>query len=318
MKILSLDGGGIKGIIPALILEKLEKETQKPICELFDLIAGTSTGGLIALALSVDNGKGKPKFSAAEVVELYTKNGASIFDRSRWHRIKSGGNLTDEKYQKDKFKELLEDYFGSNTLRETLTEVLITSYETERRIPWLFKSKKAKDLKKKDKNFKLTDVALATSAAPTYFEAHKLELGADDYLSLIDGGVYANNPALCAYVDAKSMFGAKDGEIQLVSLGTGQHTRKLMFDDIKDWGLIKWAQPVLSCVFDGVSDTVDYQLSKILPSKNYFRFQTELHEGNDDMDDVSAENLRSLRLEAEKILRENKSSFDRMIREVCS
>ncbi len=317
MRILSIDGGGIRGIIPAIILAKVEEIAGQSIADTFDLIAGTSTGGIIALALSLDNGRGHPKYAASDLVKLYRDKGQQIFDRNTWHRIRSIGNLRDEKYPNKNLTKLLKEYYGDATLQDTLTEVIITSYETERRIPWIFKSAHAKNPKKKGYNFNMVDVALATSAAPTYFEPHKIEYKEDDYLSLIDGGIYANNPAMCAYAEAKSYFNKNDKDIKILSLGTGQLTRRLYHKDLKDLGLIGWAQPILSCVFDGISDTVDYQLSKILSKKNYFRFQAELKEGNDDMDDSSNTNLRVLQLVAEEIIHKNKQEIEKMVEKIC-
>ncbi|MCG8328035.1 MAG: patatin-like phospholipase family protein [Chitinophagales bacterium] len=317
MKILSIDGGGIRGIIPAMILEEIEARTGKPISHMFDLIAGTSTGGILALGLTVDNGRGQPKYSASDLVKLYREKGQQIFDRDTWHRIRSMGNLRDEKYPNENLKKLLKEYFGNARLKDCLTEVIITSYETERRIPWIFKSIHAKNPKKENYDFDLVDIALATSAAPTYFEPHKVEYKENDYLSFIDGGIYANNPAMCAYAEAKSMFKKKDDEIRIVSLGTGQLTRRLYHKDLKNLGLIGWAQPILSCAFDGISDTVDYQLSKFLSRENYFRFQAELKEGNDDMDDSTNTNLRVLQLLAEDIIHKNKSEIKKMVNKIC-
>jgi len=317
MKILSIDGGGIRGIIPALILAEIEKKAGQPISKLFDLIAGTSTGGILALGLTIKNEWGQPKYSASDLVKLYADKGKEIFYRDIWHRIKSLGILRDEKYPNDNLKQILKDYFGKARLKDSLSEVIITSYETERRIPWVFKSVHAKNPKKEDYDFDVVDVALATSAAPTYFEPHKVSYKEDDYLSFIDGGIYANNPAMCAYTEAKSMFNKKDDDIILVSLGTGQQTRRLFHKNIKDLGLIGWAQPILSCAFDGLSDTVDYQMSKILGENDYFRFQAELKEESNSYDDSQDENIRILRLVADEIIRQNRNQMEKLLAKIC-
>lgn len=318
MKILSIDGGGIRGIIPALILSKIEERTGEPISETFDLIAGTSTGGILALGLAAQDLNGNPAYPAMELKNMYENRGKEIFDINIWHSLKSFGNLREEKYPNKGLKKILYEYLGDRRLKDTLTQVMIPSYETERRIPWFFKSKHAKNPQKPSYDFNLVDVALATSAAPTYFEPHKINLKGNDYLSLIDGGVFANNPAMCAFIDATTLFKKKKEDIIMVSLGTGQLTRRLMYNRLRQFGLIQWARPVLSCVFDGVSDTVDYQLSKILNEDQYFRFQTELNTGNDDIDDSSTTNLRALRLKAEEILYNNESKVDKMIDKLCN
>src|SRR2546421_11063200 len=99
IKILSIDGGGIRGIIPATVLAEIEKRTKKPIAKLFDLIAGTSTGGIIALALTKPNYEGKPEYQAQDVVDLYELKGQNIFHQSMWHRLNTFNNLIEEKYQ---------------------------------------------------------------------------------------------------------------------------------------------------------------------------------------------------------------------------
>jgi hypothetical protein len=122
-------------------------------------------------------------------------------------------------------------------------------------------------------------IARATSAAPTYFEPFKLS-GADsqDYEALIDGGVFANNPAMCAYVDGSTGPGqARPEGVLLVSLGTGSLNRPLMYDQVKDWGQFQWSKPILDVTFQGVSATTDYQLEQILGYDQYFRLDTEAY-----------------------------------------
>jgi len=307
IKILAIDGGGIRGIIPAMILAEIEKRTKKPIAEMFDLIAGTSTGGILALGLTKPNSQGKPEYSAEKLIGLYEKEGEIIFSRSVWHRLRAVGNIMEEKYPSAGIEKVLDKYFGQARLKDALTEVIITGYEIERRFPWFFKSSKAKI--NSDNDFFMKQVARATSAAPTYFEPAKLDTpGAKEYYALIDGGVFANNPAMCAYVEAKTTFkGARD--FLVVSLGTGVLTRPLAYEEAKGWGLANWAQPLLSVIFDGVNDSVEYQLKQLLPEERYYRFQIRLDEGNDDMDDASRTNLRVLKLLAEHIIRDNQKEL---------
>jgi len=317
MNILSIDGGGIRGIIPAIILSEFERRSGKKIHELFDLISGTSTGGLLALGLTIDDGQNKAKYTAKDLIEIYENQGQEIFDRNTWHRFRSAGNILEEKYPNHGLVKIVDNYFQDSMLSEALSDVLITSYETERRIPWFFKSINAKK-RGPDYNFKIRDVALATTAAPTYFEPHKIVIDGG-YLSLIDGGIYANNPSLCAYVDAvdPDKFGTDEKDILFVSLGTGQFTRRYEHGKIVKWGLLSWAQPVLNCAFDGMSDTVDYQLSKIVPTSQYFRFQAELTSANDDMDDATPSNIKALKYIAEDIIRVNSAQIDQILNKLC-
>lgn len=314
--ILSIDGGGIRGLIPAMVLAEIEKRTQHRIAELFDLIAGTSTGGILALSLTKPDSSGRPQFTAEEVIGLYDREGAQVFNRSTAYHIQSGGGTLDAKYPADGLEAVLDKYLRDARLRECCTHVLITAYEIERRFPFFFKSRHAQDPARVGYNFLMKKAARATSAAPTYFPPLKLEAEPGDttadYYALVDGGVFANNPAMCAYVEARKMFPKAD-EFLMVSLGTGELTRPLPYTKARGWGLVEWAVPILNVVFDGVSDTVDYQLRQLLPPKSYYRFQVRLDEGNDDLDDASQDNIHALRREAEKLIREN----DKALTELC-
>ncbi len=319
IRVLSIDGGGIRGIIPAMVLAELEARLETPVSRLFDLIVGTSTGGILALALTRPNEDGQPLYTARELVDLYEREGANIFTRSTWHRIRALGSMVEERYTSRGIEEVLERYLGEARLKDALTDVLIPSYEIERRMPFFFRSRRARE--RPDYDFFMRDVARATSAAPTYFEPHKIEVEGDplDYYALVDGGVYANNPAMCAFAEARTVD--PEAEILLVSLGTGELTRPIPYDDAKGWGLIQWAQPILGVVFDGVSDTVDYQLEHLLNGRStrrqrYYRFQTRLDEGNDDMDDASRTNLRALKLLAEDLIQRNKRPIAALCRQL--
>jgi len=323
IKILSIDGGGIRGIIPAMVLDQIEQATHKKIYELFDLIAGTSTGGILALGLTRPDGAGSSKFKASDLIDLYESEGNTIFPHSFWRKVSTLGGLTDEKYPSDGIEGVLKKYFEESKLSEALTNVLVTSYEIERRDPFLFKSTKA--INDKDSNFLMRDVARSTSAAPTYFQPAKVqsdkqkESGSSlDYYALIDGGVFANNPAMCAFVEAKanpSINRAKQNDFLMVSLGTGQLTRSIPYDEAKDWGLAMWAKPILDVVFDGVSDTVDYELKQLLAADKYYRFQVNLAEmGKDEMDDTSGTNLHALKTLANKMIEDNKKNIDGLCR----
>jgi predicted acylesterase/phospholipase RssA len=310
IRLLSIDGGGIRGIIPAIVLAELERATGKPVSETFDLVAGTSTGGILALALTMRGDDGGPAWSAERLIALYEDEGSNIFKRSVWDQIQSGGGLLDQKYPPEGMQEAFRTYFGEARLSEALTDVLVTSYEIEQRTTFFFKSSKARDDPRED--FLMRDAAQATSSAPTYFEPMRLEREKPlPYAALVDGGVFANNPAMCAYAEA--LKGEGEGEVLLVSLGTGELTRPLPYDQAKDWGLIEWAKPIIDVVFDGVSDATDHHLWQILGSDNYFRFQTKLDHASDDLDDARLENIHLLKQEAEELLRDERNPFETLV-----
>jgi predicted acylesterase/phospholipase RssA len=146
-------------------------------------------------------------------------------------------------------------------------------------------------------------VARATAAAPTYFEPLKLDTRAiAGFYALVDGGVFANNPAMCAYADAHRF--EEGAEIVIVSLGTGQLERPIRYEDAKDWGMLEWARPVLDVVFDGVADTTDYELRQLMSDDRYFRLQTTLDIGSDALDDASQTNMRALLLKGDELVKD--------------
>jgi patatin-like phospholipase/acyl hydrolase len=319
LRILSIDGGGIRGVIPAMFMMEIEKRTGKRIAELFHLIAGSSTGGILTLGMTVPGADGKPRYTARDGLHLYENEGPVIFKQTAWQTISSLANMVDEKYMSAPVEGVLERYFGEARLRDSLTDVLITSYDIERRIPWFFRSKRAITLPEYD--FPMKFVARATSAAPTYFETARINTeDGTDYYPLIDGAVFANNPAMCAYVDALRHYPEYD-EVLVVSLGTGQYTRRIPYDRAKDWGLVEWVRPIIDILMHGVNETVDYQMQTMLPimpdgTQHYYRMQVVLDPYTDKMDDVSPGNMRSLRLLAEEFIRDNEFTFDRLCRQL--
>jgi uncharacterized protein len=318
-KVLSIDGGGIRGIVPALVLDEVERRTGRPISSLFDLVAGTSTGGIITLGLTKPNANGEPEYTAKEIAELYTGRGKRIFSSSILHQLSSAWGLLDEKYPATEVEKVFDEYFGDARLKDALTDVLVTSFEIELRTPWFFRSSKAKTADEYD--FPMKKVARATSAAPTYFEPLKLDAEGKDkgkHWALVDGGVYANNPAMCALVDARTLYGAED--VLVLSLGTGEPTEGLPWKDAKDWGLVGWARPLLDIVFEGVSDTVGYQITQLCPSvdgkRRAYRLQAELPQlktAIDDIDDATDATIEALQKVAERLIRE----YDRDLDELC-
>jgi patatin-like phospholipase/acyl hydrolase len=311
MRILSIDGGGIRGLIPAVVLAEIERRTHRRIAELFDLVAGTSTGGILACALTAPSPQdpSRPRFAAAELSGLYEREGPDIFSRSLLRRVTTLDGLLEERYDDQGLVRALTTYLDETRLGEALVPVLVTAYELRRREAFFFRSERARQDPAYD--FAMVDVAHATSAAPTYFEP--VDVRAADGggpWSLVDGGVFATNPAMCAYAEV-----IRDGPVDLVaSLGTGQLTRPIDPAAARGWGELKWARPVIDVVFDGVADTVDFELSRLLDPGGYVRLQTQLTRASDDLDDASPANLTALRAEADALV----AARDREIDDLCA
>ncbi len=318
IKILSIDGGGIRGIIPAMVMANIERETGRRITDLFDYIAGTSTGGVLALGITLAGDDGRPRYTADDGIRLYREEGKYIFDQTVWQRIRSVDGLREERYPSSGVESVLQKYFGEARLKDSLKDVLITAYENERRIPWFFRSSRAKVNPEYD--FPTWQVARSTSAAPTYFEPMKIDFNeGEDYYSLIDGAVFANNPTMCAFVDMK--LAHPDADFLVVSLGTGQLTKPYPYTQTKDWGLVEWAMPVIDVLMHGVNETIDFQMRQLLPYveggiHRYYRFQVRLNDDNQKMDDISPKNLRELQLLTERMIHERSADFERLCRDL--
>jgi patatin-like phospholipase/acyl hydrolase len=311
VRVLSIDGGGIRGVIPAAVLTEIERRTGRTVSELFDLVAGTSTGGIIALALTAPGEHGAPRWRASDLLELYRREGEHIFSRSVWQRITSAEGVLDEKYPADGLEAALSKYFGDARLRDALTPVLVTAYELERRKPFFFRSRRAAADPVYD--FPMREAARATSAAPTYFEPPQLVNEADgERYALVDGGVFANNPSMCAYAEILSED--RRADVLVVSLGTGQLNRPIHYADAKDWGLLGWARQIFNVVLDGVSDTTDYELEQLLGPERHARLQIELIGASDDLDDASPQNIANLETKARELIAANDAQID----QVCS
>jgi uncharacterized protein len=341
-KILSIDGGGIRGIIPAIILAEIEKRTQKPISSLFDLIAGTSTGGILALGLTKPRLNPQPsdsapvaEYSAEELVKLYVEYGAEIFYEPFFEHLL--GPLEDmfvqPKYASDGREEIMKQYFGNALLENNLKEVFVTSYDIEQRIPVFFTNKiekqqtESKTSRKLCVGFTLTDAAMATSATPTYFPPHRVSTfhNTNGFYALVDGGLIANNPANLAIMEAKmSRQEPKTvlhtDDMLVVSLGTGSLTSVYAYNEVKNWGLLQWGRPLLNIVFDGGSEVVAGELQRLFePSDkeikgSYYRFQTFLTGDMEAIDNVKSENIRQLQALAHRLITEKSQQID----ELCS
>ncbi len=316
IKILSVDGGGIRGIIPGTILAQLEKilqrldKSNRKIGDYFDMIAGTSTGGILSCIYLMPDANGKAKYSAQDAVDLYINNGHTIFDRTTAQKLTSIGGVLHQKYSQDALYNLLTTYFGDETLDKCIKPSLITSYEISDRKAVFFTSVDAAT--DTMYNFFLRDVARATSAAPTYFSPAYIESINGQTFTLVDGGMFANNPALCAYAEARKTDFSKvlnnpekkdkptAADMIIVSLGTGSVKKRYRYDDFKHAGEIKWLEPVIDILMSGNSETVAYQLTEMYltleaeDQKNYYRLEPGLKEACSEMDEATPANINNL------------------------
>jgi patatin-like phospholipase/acyl hydrolase len=302
-RVLSLDGGGIRGIMSAIWLDHLERELGGKLRNHFDLIAGTSTGALLACAI----GAGIP---AERLIDLYRNDGRAIFPGAvarRWDRLTRtfSEGFSAPKYSADALEAILQREFQELTFGElTPQPILVTAYNTLTREAVVFKNSTARH-----QRLRVRDLCRASSAAPTYFPAHVMTVERARS-PLIDGGVFANNPTACAIAEGVRIQNEKSAASKripverfvVVSAGTGESTRPIEVDDARSWGALQWAIPIIDVLFDGAADAVHYIASQLLAKDRYFRFQTRLDVAYDDMDDASETNLNGLISTAEGYL----------------
>jgi len=305
MRILSIDGGGIRGILPGQILisleEKLKTKSGDPsarIGDYFDLFAGTSTGAILSAAYICPDDDRRPKFSAQEAVNFYLEDGDEIFDVSFWRSIGTLGGVNDEKYSAEELERILKTAFGDTKLSELLKPTCLVSYDVKRRLPAIFKQHTAIV---KNRDFLVRDLLRGSTAAPTYFEAariYSLPPLQQKYV-LVDGGMVANDPALCAYSEAIKFDGIEGiKDMVIVSLGTGKQLKGYTYSEIKDWGPLGWAKPSIDIALEGGPQMTEYYLSQIastVDNSMFFRIQPELYGADPALDNATPENLENLR-----------------------
>jgi len=339
IKILSLDGGGIRGIISCVILKYIEEQLQKhdnpnaKIGDYFDLIAGTSTGGLITGLLLYPDGNKKAKYSVEEALNLYAKKGNEIFNVSFFQHILNPFGLLKEKISDKNLEKQLEEVFQNLQLNQLVKPCIITAYDITARKAHFFTSHNASN---PIKNFYVKDVCRATAAAPTYFEPAQIESLYKQQFTLIDGGVYANNPALCAYAEARKIQFSKAlnntqkpdyptaNDMIIVSIGTGTVLKPYSFEEFDNAGKLKWITPLIDILLSANVETVDYQLQKMFETlgernqKNYHRLMPELINASPEMDDTTAKNIKNLIQDGLNFINNNQLELDSIVKKIIN
>lgn len=255
-RILTFDGGGIRGLVTLALLKKLEAQVPALIARA-DLLAGTSTGGIIALGLAAG-------LSVDDLISLYRDKGKEIFDDGWWDNIRDAGGLAGADYDQKNLEKIMKGLFPSTRLKDLGKRVLIPTFDLDNEAPsaakrtWhpkFFHNFPGND---SDGRETVVEVALRTSAAPTYFPSR------DGY---IDGGVVANNPSMAALTQALDTRGGEPppelADICLLSLGTGTNLSFIKGRTL-DWGLGQWAKPLITLLMDASTGIADYQCRQIL------------------------------------------------------
>ncbi|KAL3505169.1 hypothetical protein ACH5RR_035010 [Cinchona calisaya] len=326
--ILSIDGGGIRGLIPAVILEYLESQLQEldgedaRLADYFDVIAGTSTGGLVTSMLAAPDENKRPLFAAKDIKPFYLENSPKIFPQ-KWGKLASVRNamnaLFGPKYDGKYLHQVIREKLGETRLHETVTNIVVPTFDIKNLQPTVFSTYEAKGTK--SLAARLSDVCISTSAAPTYLPAYYFEnydeLGNVREFHLIDGGVCANNPALVAMnqVTKQIFHGNSDffpikstdyGRFLVISLGTGSAKVEQKYNSEKaaKWGVFGWlfserSTPLVDVFTQASADMVDMHISEVFQAlhseDNYLRIQDDTLIGTvSSVDIATKENLDNL------------------------
>jgi uncharacterized protein len=310
-RILCLSGGGVRGLITAIWVNRLEQKLGAPIGQFFDLIAGTSAGSLIACGLSAG-------IETGTIVTLFRTRAQEIFPNptarflSRFLRSFNQG-FDAPRYDARGLEQVLRDVFGDRRFGDLQVPTLVTSYNLTAREALVFKT--VKGIHEKYNNLPVWEICKASSSAPVYFPAHVTTIDGK-LVPLVDGGVVANNPTACAIAEGARLNRQTVGIEQFIvaSFGTGESTRPISIQDAQNWGALGWVLPLIDVLFDGSADAVDYIARQLLADDNYFRFQTPLDKAFDDIDRADPANLNALTQVAQEYLaREGDALLDRLV-----
>ncbi|MBA0798066.1 hypothetical protein Gohar_008701 [Gossypium harknessii] len=328
--VLSIDGGGIRGLIPGTILAFLESQLQKldgegaRLADYFDVIAGTSTGGLVTAMLTAPhpNEGHRPLFAAKDINDFYLQHCPKIFpqDGSPFAPVANlVKSLNGPKYDGEYLHNIVREKLGETRLDQTLTNVVIPTFDIKQLQPRIFSSYEVQY--NPFQNALLSDICIGTSAAPTYLPAHQFEIknstGEVKEFHLIDGGVAANNPTLVAMSEVAKEINRESSDFfhikpndyarfQVLSLGTGSQNPEEKYPAHKaaKWGVLGWltsehSSPLIDVFMQASSDMVDFHLATVFRAlhseHSYLRIQDDTLSGAVTSMDISTkENLENL------------------------
>lgn len=257
-QVLSLDGGGVKALFTAQALAHLEDDLGIRVADHFDLIAGTSAGGIVALSLGAG-------LRPAEIVERYTELAQRVFPRSRRAKWRLASRALRPTYSGDTLRKVLTDVFGERRLGQSTKRLIVPAWDVQRGEVHIFKTPHNPRLHR-DGRLSMVDVAMATTAAPTFFEAARVE-----NQRLIDGGVWANNPSVVAIGEAVSMLGQPLAAIRVLNVGTvDQRTNHPERFDNGGW--LNWAPSAASLMISASSRGVQGTATHLVGAENFLRF----------------------------------------------
>jgi patatin-like phospholipase/acyl hydrolase len=325
-RILSIDGGGIRGIIPALVLVELERilqiKTNNPkarIVDYFDLFAATSSGAILtSILLFPDESGQKPKYSAKDAVDLYIIHGGKIFQTNFLYRFLAKFGFISEKYTPKNMEAIFAEYFGDVKISQLLKPCLITAYNIELRKAHFFRQQVAKQ-KGDTKDFYVKDACRATSAAPSYFRPAEIFSISNTRYPLIDGGIVANDPVLTAVIEAARLSDTNNpADKVILSLGSGINSKAYHYDIMRSRAAIRTVPYLLDMMMSSSSEVNQYIIKQIFKanhrSEYYFRINpTNLSSIDENIDNATLKNISKLKALGERLATENSEDLERLV-----
>lgn len=320
----------MRGIVPALVLKSLQMRLAKlnPDAQLwnsFDLMTGTSTGILIALGLtkpqrdSEGNCLQAAEYGIDDIIDTYRLHAGEIFPQTTFRALRQVMQAFGEKYDSTHFERLVKRLYGQTPVRDALTNLVLTSYDTEARRPFFFKRRPEHYRPADDLDFLMRDAARAGCAAPTFFEPAYISPLPPAFGSycLVDGAVFANNPAMVGYIEARKLY-PRAKKFVILSLGTGSTVKRFTYHEMKNWGYIDWVSPtkgvpITSIAIDGQVESANYQLGK-LEGVEFHRLDAPLIGCSEEMDDASDRNMNALQRLAQGIIQTNDARLESVAR----
>jgi len=318
-KILSIDGGGIRGIIPGMLLVALERRLKRvsgnpdaAVVDYFDFFAGTSTGGILTCLLLCPDEQNppRPRFSAKEALDIYITHGSDIFKAGFFRRLISRFGLLSERYPAATLERVLESYFGETRLSQLLKPCIITAYNIELRKTHFFRQQTA-ILRRDSRDFYLRDVCRATSAAPTYFSVAEVYSMSGTRYPLLDGGVFAPNPSMSALAEVTRAFNeTRINDISLLSLGTGRSRKAYDYEYFKKSRAVSIGPALIDIMMSGAEESSDFFLQQLYKSagkaKQYARIEpSSLDSIREELDAASHSNIQKLIALGDRMVSEN-------------
>lgn len=277
--------------MPALVLAEIERRSGRAVSELFQIITGSSTGSVLALGLATPDGGGRPRYTALQLAQLLEDDGARIFHAPILRRIRTASGLIGPRYAIRHLRAAMQAHFGGVCLADVLSDVLVPSYDLTCRQPLLLTNRTPQF-----QRLPLWEVALAASAAPSYFAPVPVTIDGERHV-LVDGGIFMANTAMFAYTQARAL-GVVEADMLLVSLGTGKPLQPMPYTAARGWGMLNWAFPLLEVVPDSYSETVDLQVRQLFGEPGngrYYRLQAPLGDAHFAFDNASPENIRAIK-----------------------